>query len=366
MMMGLLLAVVMSIPAGAAPISVPVGSAAVPEPPEVSAEAWILYDAAYGLVLAESNADELRSIASTTKMMTALIAIEQGNLDDDVKISERAADVGESEVGLEVGEVLELRQLVTALMVRSGNDAAIAVAEHVGGTVEGFVELMNAKAAELGMENTSFANPHGLDAPGHQSTARDLLTLARAGMEVPLFAELARTRRAVLPEDSAGKVRIVTATNRLLTTYEGTIGIKTGFTNQAGLALVAAARRGDRTLYAIVLGSTDHFGDAQALLNHGFDDFRLYSAIAAGAQYGIRRDPGGEGVPAVAIEEVEVVGETDAELTVLPELREGRPILVARLDGEEIGTTEVRTSPAPGLPTLLDALRWIIDRRFRP
>lgn len=366
MLLGLLLSVILSVPAVAAPVSVPVGSAAVPEPPEVSAESWILYDAAYGLVLAEYNADEVRSIASTTKMMTALVAIEQGNLDDDVRISTSAAGVGESEVGLEAGEVLQLRQLITALMVRSGNDAAVAVAEHLGGSVEGFVELMNAKAAELGMTNTSFANPHGLDAPGHHSTARDLLTLAQAAMNDPLFAELARTRRAVLPENSAGQVRVVTATNRLLATYEGAVGIKTGYTNRAGLALVAAARRGDRTLYAIVLGSTDHFGDTRALLDHGFDDYRLYSAIAAGAQYGVRRDPGGEGTPAVAVEEVEFVAEPNAELTVLPELRDGRAILVARLDGEEVGTTEVRTSPAPGLPTLVDAFRWIIDQRFRP
>ncbi len=349
--------------AAVVPLGVPLGSAAVPDPPEVSAASWILYDDSYGLVLAESNADEIRSIASTTKMMTALLAIERGELDDRVWISAQAAGVGESEVGLVAGEVLTLRQLITALMIRSANDASVAVAQHLGGTVAGFVHLMNRRAEELGMTQTSFANPHGLDAPGHYSTARDLLTLARYAMNDPLFAELARTRRAVLPENPEGRVRIATATNRLLESYEGAIGIKTGYTNQAGLALVAAARRGDRTIYAVVLGSEDHFADATALLDHGFQDYRLYSAISAGAQYGVRRAPVGEDAPAVAVDEVSVVGEPNAELTVLPELRDGRPILVARLGDEEVGTTEVFTSPLPSLPTFRDAVRWLLVGR---
>lgn len=345
------------------PTGVPVGAAAVPDPPEVSAEAWILYDATYGLVLAESEADEVRSIASTTKMMTAILAIERGDLDEEVRVSAAAAGVGESEVGLETGEVLTLRQLVTALMIRSANDASVAVAEHIGGSVAGFVAMMNERAAELGMSNSSFANPHGLDAPNHHSTARDLLLLALHAMEDPLFAELARTRRAVLPENGQGRIRPVVATNRLLGTYEGALGVKTGYTDGAGLTLVAAAHRGDRTIYAVVLGSTDHFGDASALLDHGFRDYRLYSAISAGEQYGVRRVTEGNDSPAVAVADVDVLGEPDLELTVLPELRDGIPVLVARLGREEVGTTEVATGPLPELPTLLEAVRWLLDGR---
>lgn len=347
-----------------APVGVPVSSAAVPDPPEVSAKAWILYDDTFGLVLAEHNADDVRSIASTTKMMTAILAIEQGTLDDVVRVSSKAAGVGESEVGLEAGERLSLRQLVTALMIRSANDASIAVAEHVGGSVDGFVAMMNEKAIELGMTNTSFANPHGLDAPNHHSSARDLLTLALYAMQDPLFAELAHTRRAVLPEDSSGRIRVAAATNRLLASYEGALGIKTGYTDGAGLALVAAAKRGDRVIYAIVLGSDDHFADATALLNHGFADYRLYAAISAGAQYGVRRAPEGEDTPAFAVEDVEVLGEPNVELTVLPELRDGIPVLVARLGDEEVGTTAMETTPLPDLPTLREAVRWLLDMRF--
>ena len=163
----------------AAPVRIPVGPGAVPDPPEVSAPAWILYDATWDVVLAGEGVDEVRPMASTTKMMTALLAIEHGGLDDEVLVSPNAAAIGEAEIGLEPGERLTLRQLVTALMIRSANDASIAVAEHVAGSEEAFVALMNARAEELGLEETRFANPHGLDAPGHHSSARDLLSLAQ-------------------------------------------------------------------------------------------------------------------------------------------------------------------------------------------
>lgn len=345
----------------AAPVRIPVGPGAVPDPPEVSAPAWILYDATWDVVLAGEGVDEVRPMASTTKMMTALLAIEHGGLDDEVLVSSNAAAIGEAEIGLEPGERLTLRQLVTALMIRSANDASIAVAEHVSGSEEAFVALMNARAEELGLEETQFANPHGLDAPGHQSSARDLLALARVAMQQPLFAELARTRRAVLPENSAGFVRVVTATNRLLGTYEGIGGIKTGFTNGAGLCLVSTATRGDRTLFAVVLGAEDHFADTTALLDHGFEDFRIYAAIAAGAEFGVRRS-GPDTIPAVAEEAVQVVGDADSELSVTPEIRGGAPALVARLGDEEVGVTGVQAGQPPALPGLLDALTWIFGR----
>ncbi|UCG39955.1 MAG: D-alanyl-D-alanine carboxypeptidase [Acidimicrobiia bacterium] len=358
-----LAAIVLAAPSAvaAAPIAIPLGPGVVPDPPEVSAAAWILYDATHDVVLASESEDEVRAMASTTKMMTALLAIEHGGLDDEVRISENAAGIGEAEVDLEAGETLTVRQLVTALMIRSANDASIAVAEHVAGSEAAFVEMMNERARALGLEETQFANPHGLDAPGHHSSARDLLTLARVAMQEPLFAELARTRRAVLPPDSTGVVRVVAATNRLLDDYEGLIGVKTGFTGAAGLCLVSAATRDGRTLYAVVLGSEAHFADTAALLDHGFDDFRIYSAVAAGAEFGVRRT-GSETVPAVAEEEVTVMGDANLELTLEPEIRDGAPAIVARLGGEEIGVTAVDAGPGGGLPGLLDALRWIFAR----
>lgn len=344
-----------------APVSIPVGPGVVPDPPEVSAAAWILYDATHDVVLASEGADEPRAMASTTKMMTSLLAIEHGGLDDEVRVSDDAAAIGEAEVDLEPGEVLTLRQLVTALMIRSANDASIAVAEHVSGSEEAFVARMNERAAELGLESTQFANPHGLDAPGHFSSAEDLLTLARVAMDQPLFAELARTRRAVLPPDSTGDVRVVVATNQLLGEYPGLIGVKTGFTSAAGLCLVSVARRDGRTLYAVVLGSEAHFADTTALLDHGFDDFRIYSAVAAGAEFGVRRT-GGETVPAVAEEEVQVIGDADLELSVIPEIRDGVPTIVARLGDEEVGATAVDAGEGSALPGLLEALRWVFGQ----
>ncbi|NND85008.1 MAG: D-alanyl-D-alanine carboxypeptidase [Acidimicrobiia bacterium] len=347
--------------AAAAPVSIPIGPGVVPDPPEVSAASWILYDATHDVVLAAESADEIRAMASTTKMMTALLAIEHGGLDDEVRVSAAAAAIGEAEVDLEVGETLTMQQLVTALMIRSANDASIAVAEHVAGSEEAFVELMNERAEELGLDETRFANPHGLDAANHRSSARDLLALARVAMQEPLFAELARTRRAVLPPDSSGVVRVVAATNQLLDEYEGLIGVKTGFTGAAGLCLVSAATRNGRTLYAVVLGSEAHFADTTALLDHGFDDFRIYSAVAAGTEFGVRRT-GTETVPATAADEVAIIGDADLELSVAPEIRDGVPAIVARLGGEEIGATGVDAGPGPGLPGLLEALRWIFDR----
>ncbi len=174
------------------------------------------------------------------------------------------------------------------LLIRSGNDAAIAVAESVGGSVEGFVDLMNERAAELGLEHTSFANPHGLDQSNHYSSAADLLSLGRAAMANPEFAEAVATRRLRLPDAPDGSLRIAETTNRLLLDYPGAIGVKTGFTFQAGLVLVAAAERNGRRLYAVVMGSEGegaHFRDATALLDHGFEGLRIIPAVIDGSGY---------------------------------------------------------------------------------
>ena len=144
-------------PGAATPIHLPIGLSAVGEAPAVTAEAWILFDDTYQVVLAEANADQPRPMASTTKIMTGILAVENGNMDDLVTVSQRAVDVGEAEINLEVGERLTLRQLTGALMVRSANDAAIAVGEHIAGSLEAFVELMNAKATEMELDNTQIA-----------------------------------------------------------------------------------------------------------------------------------------------------------------------------------------------------------------
>ncbi len=275
-------------PAVATPVAAPpspVWGLYAGAPPEVTASSWILYDDTYGRVLADHMADTPRPMASTTKIMTALLALERGNLDDPVLISSSAADIGEAEIGLEAGEVWTLRQLLTAMLVRSANDAAEAVAEYVGGTQQHFVELMNEKALELGLRQTSYANPHGLDAPGHFTTARELLELTLVAMEDPVFAELVGTQTAVLPPAPDGTERIAQTTNQLLGSYPGAFGVKTGFTNLAGLVLVAGAERDGRRLYTVVMGSADHFTDATALLDYGFAQYGVVQQVSKGVSY---------------------------------------------------------------------------------
>ena len=240
------------------------------DPPDIAAESWLLYDDNNGVVLAEENADFPRPMASTTKLMTALLAVELGDLSSPVQVSGGAVSVGESEVGLVEGEVFLLRTLVRALLIRSGNDAAYAVAEHVGGSVGEFVTLMNQRAAELGMEGTSYANPHGLDHPDQYSTARDLLILTRQVLTHPELAEAVATRQIALREAPTGEERVFSNTNQLLFDYEGTLGVKTGYTDNAGRVLVAGAERQGERLLLVVMKTTDHFADATALLDYGF------------------------------------------------------------------------------------------------
>ncbi len=279
-------------PALAAPLVVPAppreGGLPLPDAPQVSAASWLVYDADADLVLASENAEVERSMASTTKIMTALVALKYGNPDDIVRVSTTAADVGESEVGLVAGERLPLRLLITALVVRSANDAAMAVAEHVGGTVEEFVAMMNVEAAEMGLEHTHFMNPHGLDAQGHYSSASDLLSMALTAMEYPEFRDMALTERAPFPRAPDGTERVIKSTNHLLEDYPGTFGVKTGFTNDALLVFVAGAVRDERTLFTVVMGSDGaggHFVDAETLLDWGFQHFRGVALVAAGDPY---------------------------------------------------------------------------------
>ena len=276
----------------AAPLVVPApprpGGVAAPTPPEVSAGSWILYDADAGVVLGSKQADDERAMASTTKIMTAYLALKYGNLNDMVRISQRAADVGEAEIGLLPGESLPLRLLVTALVVRSANDAAMAVAEHIGGSVEGFVEMMNNEARELGLEHTHFVNPHGLDADGHYSSARDLLTMGVAVMGFPEFRDMALVELQTFPEAPDGTKRQIRATNKLLEEYPGALGVKTGFTGRALLVMVAAAQQDGRTLFSVVMGSEGaggHFQDAAALMDWGFDHFGEVSVMAGSERF---------------------------------------------------------------------------------
>ena len=252
-------------------------------PPAVQAEAYYVQNTATGEVLAQHRERERLPIASITKLMTALVALERAELDELVTVNRRAAAVGESSIHLEAGERIPVRDLLTAALVQSANDAANALAAHVGrGSVPRFVALMNAKARRLGLTDTHFVNPDGLDAPGHVSSARDVTKLARVAMRHPFVRETVR-----IVEGTAGGRRITTW-NDLLSTFPRLLGVKTGHTNAAGWSQVAAARGDGVTIYATLLGGRTRDGrnaDLAALLSWGLSRYRASWSIASGSVY---------------------------------------------------------------------------------
>ena len=235
--------------------------------PPLSAPAALLADSATGRVLGAVNATEPRAMASTTKIMTALLVLERANLSDTVTVAPSAL-AGGSTMGLVAGETLTVEDLLWGLLVNSGNDAAVALAEHVSGSEQAFVELMNQRAAELGLSSTHFANPHGLDAPDHFSSAADMWRLAELAMANPVF----RTMVATSSHEAAGHQLFTT--NELLSAHPGADGIKTGTSDAAGQCLVASESQDGFRTVAVVLGSEDRYGDAATLFEYGKEHYR--------------------------------------------------------------------------------------------
>ena len=350
-------------PASAAPFTYPapvVETFPASGPPSVTAASWILYDEAADVVIAELNADQERSIASVTKIMTGLLVVENSFPAEQVTISARAAGTGEKEIDLVAGETLEMDALFKALMIHSANDAATAVAEHISGSLEEFVTLMNQRAAQLGLTHTSFANPHGLDEPGHYSSAQDLLELARVAMANQDFADAVRAKTLVFPPAPDGSERLGSSTNLLLWWYPGTIGIKTGFTSQALLTFVASAERDGRRLYAVVLGSDGeraHFADATALFDYGFEELSYYGDAVVGTPYVAlkgRHSPD----PLVALGNIESYVHLASQGLMLE-----RPTpMVDTPEPEPLPIVEVKRIADPGPRTVLEAMRFWLDR----
>ncbi|MBQ6453469.1 MAG: D-alanyl-D-alanine carboxypeptidase [Coriobacteriales bacterium] len=242
----------------------------VTECPDINCEAGILV-AADGTVLWSRNADDQRAIASITKIMTAIVALENASVDDEITIPYAAEVVGESSAGLRSGNTTTLGNLLYGLMLSSGNDAAVAIAIGVGGDQGTFVDMMNAKAEELGMTSTHFANPHGLDADGHYSSARDVAIMAQYAMNKQEFRDIVCLSTADV-DLGAGTVTL-RSTNSLLGIFDGCIGIKTGFTDPAGYCLCSAANRDGLELYSVILGSSTadtRFSASWALLDWGY------------------------------------------------------------------------------------------------
>ena len=253
-------------------------------PPSVDAEAYFVQNAATGEVLAARDERERLPVASITKLMTALLGVERGDVDDVVTVTRGAARVGESTIHLSPGERITLGDLIRAALIQSANDAADAIAVHIGGgSMAKFIALMNARAGQLGLTDTHFVNPDGLDAPGHVSSARDVTKLARVAMNKPFIRETVR-----LVETTAGGRRLHTW-NDLLSTFPRLIGVKTGHTNDAGWSEVAAARGAGVTIYATLLGGATRSGrnsDLAQLLSWGLARYRTVWAIDGTRTYG--------------------------------------------------------------------------------
>lgn len=351
------------------------GAGAAPAP---QGAAWLLVDGQTGEVLAERAADQPRAMASLTKMMTALVALESGDPDRVVQVAPAAAAVGESSAGLRPGERISVRDLVRALMIGSGNDAGTALAYAIAGSEGEFVVRMNDKAKALGLSRTRFANPHGLDAPGQESSPQDLLVLGREVMKEPFLRRLVAKRSVTIPGPGGQGTRRLESQNDLLSIMPGADGIKTGNTDRAGYTLVAHATspRLGRELYAVLMGEPDRATrarDAKALLEWGFSNYARPVVVPRGRPV---VDVPVQGVPGatVALAPPSPVAAT---------IRVGRPVTmrvsapsvaptpVAR--GQRLGTLEVRqgddvvarsalVARAPvGAPGFADSLRTALS-----
>ena len=247
----------------------------------VSARSAVLIDAATGRVLWEKQAQEQALIASTTKIMTGLLIAEDCDLNAEVRIPKAAVGIEGSSLYLKEGEVLTVEALLYGMMLRSGNDAATALAIHHSGSVEHFAETMNRKARLLGLTNTSYANPHGLDSEENYSTALDLARLTACAMDNPVFYKVVSTRSIRLGE------RTFTNHNKLLWQYDGAVGVKTGYTRSAGRILVSCAERDGRRLIAVTISAPDDWNDHKKLLDHGFSKFSDRELVLAGQVCGL-------------------------------------------------------------------------------
>lgn len=256
----------------------PAGSSTIPQ---TQGKAVLLMDAHSGRILYEINAHQRLSPASVTKIMTGLLVIENGNLNSVAEVSEKAATTPESAIWIEAGERLTLYQLFYALMLNSANDASVALAESVSGSEEAFVGLMNRRARELGMKDTHFCNPHGLEASEHYTSAYDLALVSREAMKYEDFRRVVSTKTHNIPWANKDYQRLLINKNRLLWRYDDAIGIKTGYTKQAGNCVVGAAKRGSMTLIAISMNSPTVYPDLQAMFDYGFNNYSLHTVKEA-------------------------------------------------------------------------------------
>jgi serine-type D-Ala-D-Ala carboxypeptidase (penicillin-binding protein 5/6) len=252
------------------------------EPPKITARAAILLDRATGRILFSKNAYEQLPMASTTKVMTSILALESGRLGDVVKVSENAANVAGSAVDLEAGEEKTLEELVYGLMLRSGNDAAVAIAEYLAGSVEKFALKMTERARRLGAVQSNFINPHGLHHEDHYTTAYDMALITAHAMSIPKFREICLTEEIKISWPGRPYDRLLRNQNRLLELYDGADGVKTGWTTPAGRCFIGSATRDGWQLVSVVLNAPQMWEDTTEMLDFGYSYYSWHTVLAAG------------------------------------------------------------------------------------
>ncbi|MBR3631402.1 MAG: D-alanyl-D-alanine carboxypeptidase [Oscillospiraceae bacterium] len=314
--------------------------------PEVSAQAWILTEAATGQVLCEQNAREKRPMASTTKIMTTLLTIEHGDLDTEFCVDPDAIRVEGSSMGLQEGDIVTLRALCYGMLLPSGNDAANAAAVRIAGSIPDFAVRMNARAKEIGMQNTFFVTPSGLEGEGHGASAYDMALLTREAMRSETFRSMCCEQAKTLRFGNPPYERTLYNSNKLLKLYDGVIGVKTGFTDEAGRCLVSACERDGVTLICVTLHAADDWNDHMRLYDYGFS--RIRPAV----------------LPAPALPAVPVAGGVQEKTAVQP----AESVTIGAPDGIPSGIrTAVRRAPFAYAPVcegdVLGALVYYYQER---
>lgn len=314
--------------------------------PQISARSAILIDADSGRIMFSKSADERLAMASTTKIITAVTALESDGFDIDrtIEISEHAAGVEGSSIYLQKGEKISMRSLLYGLMLSSGNDAAVAIAEAVSGDETSFAELMNKKVGEIGATSTHLSNPNGLPNDEHYSTAYDMAKITSYALKNPLFAEIVSSKTHRIDDSGAAYPRTIKNHNKLLSMYDGCIGVKTGFTKTAGRCLVSAARRNNMTLVCVTLNAPDDWNDHINLLDFGFKNYKMTTVIGADTPLCRTEVIGtdGKSIAVVSSESIDYpmlpTETTSAEISVYPEI--SAPLK----KGEKIGEATVVVS----------------------
>lgn len=248
------------------------------EEPKLNSRAAVIYDRKSKKIIWGKKENEKRPMASTTKIMTAIVVLENANLSDTVTVSKKSAGTGGSRLGLKVGDKITVNNLLYGLLMVSGNDAAVALAEYVGGSVEGFADKMNQKAKELGLENTHFVTPHGLDMADHYTTALELAEMADYAMNNEKFAEIVNTKNITISIN--GRSKSLKNTNELLGNLNGVNGVKTGFTNGANRCLVTSVNRDGMNIITVVLGADtkkDRTNDSVKLIEYAYKNYTIYN-----------------------------------------------------------------------------------------